>query len=264
MSKDHLRIQYISDIHLEQYKIAFEHNLNPRQFVQPDPSAEILVLAGDIGNPEEPNYKLFLEWCSKSWKTVILVAGNHEFYGSLRERRPVEQRLEAIREVVKDLPNVHFLHREKVEVRPGVFVLGCTLWTDVPEENRYDAMASVNDYRYVGATFDELKAWHHADRDWLKAELAAAAGGKAIVVTHHLPTFTAISRKFRGHPLNVCFATGLDALITEGAPVAWFCGHTHEGGEYTVGKTRILLNPRGYPSEHVSTRDPRKVVDLTL
>lgn len=256
------RVQYISDIHLEHFKIAFEHDLNPKQFLTPDPSADLLVLAGDIGNPDEPIYRLFLSWCSKNWKKTVVVAGNHEFYNQASmPKRSIQDRLDAIRLVVSEFPNVHFLHREKLEVRPGLFVLGCTLWTDIPEEKRYDAMTAMSDYRNISATFDELKAWHKEDVAWLELSLSDLSGS-AIVVTHHLPTFKAIARKFRGHPLNDCFATSLDGLIEVHEPLAWFCGHSHEGGEYLLGKTRVLLNPRGYPFEQVSTRDPRKIVDL--
>jgi predicted phosphodiesterase len=271
MSKP-LRIQYASDLHLEHFKIAFPHDLNPRQLIVPDPAAEVLVLAGDIGNPDEPIYKFFLEWCSKSWKKVIVVAGNHEFYSTPSTRRTITERLDSIRAAVSTFPNVHFLNREKVEVRPGVWILGCTLWSAIPEDSKYDAAASINDYRLIATekeklfTVDNQNAWHREDAAWLKEELAAVAdisgGATAIVVTHHMPTFKTISRKFRGHPLNYCFASNLDSLIEMSKPAVWFCGHTHEGGEYTVGKTRILLNPRGYPFEHVSTRNPQRVVDL--
>jgi hypothetical protein len=29
-------------------------------------------------------------------------------------------------------------------------------------------------------------------------------------------------------------------------PDFWFCGHIHEKVDYTIGKTRVLCNPRGY------------------
>ena len=89
----------MSDIHLEHYTVAFEKDLKPAQFVQPGLGADVLVLAGDIGNPDEPTYRYFLSWCSKSWPAVVVVAGNHEFYTErgVSPKRTMADRLAACR-----------------------------------------------------------------------------------------------------------------------------------------------------------------------
>jgi hypothetical protein len=262
------RIQYVSDIHLEHYQVAFEKDLKPTQFVQPGLGADVLVLAGDIGNPDEPTYRQFLSWCSKGWPRVVVIAGNHEFYNvrGTASKRTIEERLEACRTACAAAgPNVTFLEKEKLEIEPGLWILGCTLWSAIPEESRYDVTASINDYRMIYsapktvASVDFLNAEHKASADWLSSTLEDLEG-QAIVVTHHMPTFKAISRRFKGNPLNSCFASNLDGLVQKAA--AWICGHTHAGGEYLVGSTPVVLNPFGYPGESVPSRSTQKFIEV--
>jgi predicted phosphodiesterase len=76
-----MRIHYISDIHLEFMRP--NHYENFRNRWRPDiKQADVLVLAGDIGNPRQPLYREFLQHCSQNCKKVFLIAGNHEFYGT--------------------------------------------------------------------------------------------------------------------------------------------------------------------------------------
>ena len=67
-----VRIQYASDIHLEIRPSKFRRILTP--------VGDILILAGDIGHPFRRTYAQFLDWCSRNFKHVILVPGNHEYY----------------------------------------------------------------------------------------------------------------------------------------------------------------------------------------
>lgn len=65
---------------------------------------ETLVLLGDIGALNSKIYIDFIDYCSKTWKNVVLVYENHEFYNTSKDL-PME-------EVIKiDYPkNVHVLN----------------------------------------------------------------------------------------------------------------------------------------------------------
>lgn len=65
------RIQLASDIHLEQ---------NPGMTMASvlTPSADILVLAGDIGCPAQPSYRQFLSDCAANFSHTILIAGKQD------------------------------------------------------------------------------------------------------------------------------------------------------------------------------------------
>ena len=76
-----MKIQILSDLHIEHFRSLddfnscyhkeFGTNLCEKVY------GEILVLAGDIGNPFKDGMKDFLKYCSKNYKHVMIVAGNH-------------------------------------------------------------------------------------------------------------------------------------------------------------------------------------------
>jgi hypothetical protein len=249
-----MRIQYMSDLHLE-------FGCGPPRM---SPVAPILVLAGDIGNPCQAVYRDFLSDCARSWEHVVVVAGNHEFYNKHAADRwvsdTVADRLAVCRAAAAAAgPNVHFLERDRVIIGDLAF-LGCTLWSDVTGAEAL-VERGMSDYHVICAEGPpwrklhaaDVKAWHVRDRAWLTAELAACheEGRGAVVVTHHLPTYDLIAARYQGHPLNAGFASALDDLICE--PVrAWICGHSHVGSivfKGPTGRIPCALNPRGYPLE---------------
>lgn len=251
------RIQYVSDLHLE-------FGSEPPRL---SPVAPILVLAGDIGNPFQESYRDFLADCARSWKHVVVVAGNHEFYNKYTSDRwrykgaeTVADRLAACQAVARVAGrNVHFLDRGRVDI-DGLAFLGCTLWSNISgaEELIERGMSDCSVICAEGppwrrVTAADIQMWHLRDRAWLVGELAACSeeGRGAVVVSHHMPTMDLIASRFQGHPLNVGFASALDDLICE--PVrAWICGHSHVGSvvfKGADGRIPCVLNPRGYPQE---------------
>jgi hypothetical protein len=59
-------------------------------------------------------------------------------------------------------------------------------------------------------------------------------------------------------PANYLFACSEhvfgDLLDSDAAPAIWVCGHTHHPVDVTVGRTRIVCNPRGYMRVRASAR----------
>jgi hypothetical protein len=222
------------------------------------PVAPVLVLAGDIGQPQQRSYHDLLYHCSRNWTDVIVVAGNHELYGGVADKR-----LAACRSVASEFGNVHFLERDRV-VCKGVTFLGCTLWThNAPQDG-------LNDYRKI--RLDDGKAplratdtngWHARDKEWLRLALANVEG-PAVVVTHHLPSFRLIAQEFEGHPANNGFASDCDALIAP--PVsAWIAGHTHRAMRVRFENgVEVCVNPRGYPDEIGSGYSRGVIVEVPL
>lgn len=72
-----MRVQYASDLHLE-----FGENSRWLKEHPLIPSADILVLAGDIGYLGDDNYISHPFWnrVSEDFNQVIVVPGNHELY----------------------------------------------------------------------------------------------------------------------------------------------------------------------------------------
>jgi hypothetical protein len=54
---------------------------------------------------------------------------------------------------------------------------------------------------------------------------------------------------FQGSPFNPFFVSNCEALIYDKKPSIWIHGHMHNDFDYTLGETRIICHPKGYPFE---------------
>jgi predicted phosphodiesterase len=251
-----MRIRVLSDLHLE-----FQ------RWTPPPAPADVVVLAGDIHAGAEG-----IRWGRDHFPDteIVYVPGNHEYYGAVMTEVQAQLRREARRF------GVHLLDANAVEIA-GVRFLGATLWTNFELDGRGDAeiaramalaQTAMSDYSVIRAKHgapispDETCALHHLQVDWLAGALATPYAEPTVVVTHHLPHPDSIHAKYRGDPLNACFASDLSTLVR--APVAlWIHGHTHESMDYRVNGTRVVCNPRGYlPDEPNPGFKPAWVVEL--
>ena len=257
-----MKLQYISDIHLEFHDKQNKGAISPEIFIKP--TAPYLALVGDIGIPELKSYQTFLQWCSEHWKHVFLVAGNHEYYNvRCPVKTDIATKKEQIRILCEGLPNVSFLDCSSVYLAEfNIRVLGCTLWSDVPDCIREKALLYMNDARqilshkdvpFTPTTMSEL---HAKEKQWLNQEIhqCELTNEKCIVLTHYLPSFSLIHDKYQGHSLNYCFASDCEDLFRPPV-IGWIAGHTHTGMKKIIHGIPCVLNPFGYPGEEVETRD---------
>lgn len=262
-------IQYISDIHLEFHDKHNKGALQPDMFVKP--VAPYLVLAGDIGIPDLEAYKTFVSWCSQNWKQVFLIAGNHEYYNI---RCPVKTDMASkrglIQQICQQFPNVHFLDCSSVYLPElNLRIVGCTLWSDIPDSLHEKVITYMNDSRQILQEKDmpftpwAISEQHSKEKLWLNQEIdkCRIANERCLVVTHYLPSFQLIHEKYKGHFLNACFASDCDDLFRTPV-VGWICGHTHTGIKTAIRGIPCCINPHGYPSEVVETRDRTAVITV--
>jgi predicted phosphohydrolase len=146
----------------------------------------------------------------------------------------MEEHFSKLAHVVHEFPNIYLLNRATYELLPGLHIVGCTLWSHIFKMYEPTASKRSNDIRRIRRgggllKLDDMNEMHMTDLEWLEKTLAdvAARGEKAIVMTHHMPTYALIDEKYdREAETNCLFATQLDRLICEPV-VAWFCGHSH-------------------------------------
>jgi len=264
-----MRIQYVSDIHLEFHD---KHNtgaLQPNLFV--NPCAPYLVLAGDIGVPDLKAYRVFLQWCSEHWNSVFLVAGNHEFYNiRCSPKTTMDDKKQMIHDICNDLPNVHFLDCTSVYLpEENLRILGCTFWTEISDDIADKAALHMNETRQVlEREGTPLYPWriseiHRHEKQWLDNEIQTCETNleKCLVITHHLPSYSLIHEKYAGSPLNSCFASHSEPLFRSPV-VGWICGHTHTGMKLNIQGIPCVINPIGYPGEIVETKDRNAVLSI--
>jgi predicted phosphodiesterase len=257
LSSPAMRILIYSDLHLE-FPAALEHFSVP-----PDLEFDTVILAGDIHAHSHG-----IDWAAATFagKPVIYVAGNHEFYGAHIYGLVLEMRKAA------EQCGVHFLEQDAV-VLNGVRFLGTTLWTDfalmgagLASVAMHTAARCMPDFRVIriGASHgqavkaDKFETWNAGilqpadtvllfkrSREWLAGKLAEPFNGTTVVVTHHLPSARSVAQRFEQDPVSAAFASNLDHLVQQAD--LWVHGHTHDSFDYTINKSRVVCNPRGYP-----------------
>ena len=115
-----MRLQYISDLHLDQRpKTTYDEILKPTV-------APVLVLLGDVCSLKSSHLRPFFEWCSERWTTVIWIPGNLEVWGSGLSDPAEAARLMKI--LVSSYINVQVLYCEAMGSDDGIVLLGCPLW----------------------------------------------------------------------------------------------------------------------------------------
>ena len=234
-----MKIAHYSDTHCE-----FPHNWT----IPANLDADVVALAGDITTFERVDR---LSLMLQHWDgPVVYAVGNHEYYGGA----PMSEGMKAFRiEMAKALPNVHILDNESVVI-DGIAFFGGTMWTDLTEiSDRHKRIIELGlaDFSRVHdddgkllttKTFVKL---HSIFRTGLIAWLKETSGPK-VIVTHHAPV-TDPSTRFWNSPLNPAFCcTDMAEVICDYEPDFWIYGHTHEIGDWAIGKTRLVSNPLGY------------------
>jgi predicted phosphodiesterase len=259
-----MKFQFISDVHLEVDPVSRLTELLK-------PCAPYLVLAGDIcAYSMKDRLRSFLEFCAANWKRVFFVAGNHEYHNKSSH----ELRFIAKQDAARGRPtpmaevdawlnaecgrfnNIHYLQKNVFYLpEESTFVLGCTLWSEIPVDQYEVARNGMADYRRIWTSSEArlepaaVTAMFYDHANWLATELGRLDPlAKVLVITHHLPTHAMIEPKYIGHTLTNCFASHvLERLPRQ--PAAWVCGHSHARTSRVVGRTLCLLNARGYPDE---------------
>jgi 3',5'-cyclic AMP phosphodiesterase CpdA len=243
-----MRLWVFSDLHL-----AFADVATPLEI----PQADVCIVAGDIHvkGPERSIVWLAEHVCPSM--PVVFVAGNHEYY-----RAGYTESLARGREAAAGIENFHFLENDEVKIGDVVFA-GATLWTDFELMGHRPFVVSyceltMNDYyeialarkpRRVRLRVPHTVKFHRESRRFIENFLDRHDGSPTVVVTHHAPSRYSIAPRFENDISSAAFASDLAALIIERGPALWVHGHVHDLFDYTLGKTRVLCNPRGYPGE---------------
>ncbi len=260
-----MKIALYSDIHLE------------RQSFTPGPlaqNADLIVLAGDIGQGTEG-----LPWARKAFenKPIIMVLGNHEFFGG----KDFDLFVEEARTKAHEL-GIHLLECAEASIG-GVRFLGATLWTDFelfsPDSVEFgllkkDARESIKDYSLgeirtgallkpqkepSGSLTPELTIQRYWEtRAWLEKALVVGDPAKTVVATHHCPSLRSIPPQFQSgeaSKFSPVYASDLSDL--GGRCALWIHGHVHESADYDMKGTRVVCNPMGYCSKELGPQNPR-------
>lgn len=142
---------FTSDIHVDFYKSKINPKKLPEYFMEGIPKTETLIVAGDLANNNEDSIKL-LKILLESWKTVILVDGNHDWYGDIK--KTIENgRWARLKRHFQNEERLIFLGSEKgiLESSDGFKIAGSNMWYDIESPDvLVSAMTYMNDGRMIG------------------------------------------------------------------------------------------------------------------
>ena len=276
-----LTVQIVSDIHPE-----YTSNQTPDilQFV--DPTADVLILAGDCGNLHKPSQleNLLITACA-AFKYVLYVPGNHEYYrvhsntgipmsiletrlenivNSINSRlvdpvteQPVQQRLWVLQKSAVRIENVLF----------G----GCTLWSEptfegelpnyivrITTDKDSDRTSLITKQEYIEMHRDhvqyirELKEYYNSD----------PTTTQLVVITHHPPCRDMFDPSELTDEYASLYYTDLPRDILEGVDY-WVSGHIHKTFSIQTPEGCCLVsNQLGKPKRN--NRDYRRSFTISL
>lgn len=247
-----MRIQILSDLHIE---------FGPFEF--PSVDADLVILAGDTHTKLNG-----LRWAKAAITDtpVLYILGNHEYYGAKLPRLVEKLKDEA------EGSNVQVLENDFVEI-DGFRFFGATLWTDLelqgdPYLGSIEAL-EMNDYKKIrlSSTYRKLRPIdtrsHHLNTlKSLKVFSASGDPDRSVVITHHAPSARSLPERRRSKPISCAYASQLDEVVKDLDPLIWIHGHIHHTQDFTIGRTRIIANPRAYIDEPNPNFDPTFTVDL--
>lgn len=240
---------------------------------------DFVLRAGDIHSPGSRP----IEWAGRldsfGGKPVVLVPGNHKFYGCVMDIELGNMRRAAVDS------NVNVLARDTIIV-DGLRIVGCTLWTDFQlaikqaggsrsanvDTALKEASECLNDFRQIEVqssvkgqgrqrqlnrllSAEDTLAMHWIDRDWLCRMLAEPFRGPTVVVTHHAPSKGSVAARYAMDWLTPAFVSDLSPEFFE-VPALWVHGHTHTAFDCREGACRVVSNPRGYTVRRGSFENP--------
>ena len=246
--KKGLRIQFVSDLHLE-----FNEN---RQWLENNPlevTGDILLIAGDTAYLDVPesgrdtySQYAFWDWASEHYKQVIVCLGNHDFYGYYDLATMPDGYCKPIRH------NIHAYYNKVVSLG-DVDIIVSTLWSFIEPFDAYQTEKGVSDfYRilYNGhrLTADDFNAEHERCFDFIRKAVKESTAKTKIVLTHHVPTQQCTAKEFQGSAINGAFTVELGNYIVDSNINYWIYGHSHRNIDAVIGKTKILSNQLGYIS----------------
>jgi hypothetical protein len=218
------------------------------------PRCETLIIAGDLCPHTHSKFEKFIkERILPKWKNTIIIPGNHEFWGAYAD----DDFFESEKKVwTKGDHTCTYMNNDTVEI-DGVTFIGSTLWSYVGGDKHFAVQNGMGDYFYINDnTVDKNNERFLANCEFL-TNAVKDLDKRAVVITHHVPSFNLINERYKGHSLNEAFAADMDTFIMMyGHKIShWIHGHSHDEIDEMINGIRFIRNPMGYPQERTCDMD---------
>jgi hypothetical protein len=229
-----VRIQLVSDIIAGKYDIV--------------PIADVLCVAGNLGGPAFPEYVDLLKTLSHSFKYVILVPGNHEYF----ETAPATMQDvdKYIRSLCRSFDNVYYLPNGENIVINDVNFIGATLWPYIHKSmyndsqllciNRYFETLSINDYKPWNIETNNMVHCKQLCKLTNAMRYGNVYNLKNIVVSHYPPLTEVVNTNLIKNP--EMFASNLRKLLSYHCLDAWLYGCSYKNMSTYINGVFVASN----------------------
>lgn len=232
-------IAELSDIHLECYRDV-NAAIKFLEYIRPTETADVLLLTGDIWSLHNDICLIYLDEFRKWAVEIVYVPGNHEWYG-VSPTTDGKDMLQALNDEGLRVLGPGYYDSFTYE---GMRFVGSTCWYPDRPLIRQKLM-NWSDKSSIRGFIPWWEKFQLEERQHLWNNMQEGD----IIISHMLPTWDCISAQYEGDSYNCLYVADLMDLIVEKKPKLWFHGHSHDALDITIGDTRILRNPIGYPSE---------------
>jgi predicted phosphohydrolase len=249
-----ITFQIVSDLHIE-----YKKDDVPDPLTLITPSADILILAGDIGSLYKyEQLKTFLVNLCKYFKIVLYIPGNHEYYITHNYcPQNMDSLLNRLNQLENSIENLYVLNRSSVQIE-DICIVGCTLWSEpyVPLPKFIVRVHGMNTSMY--------RQLHREDLKYIKRMIkyCQKKNKKLLVVTHHCPTYSVITTTKKKNDKYVSlYASNLDYLLNSNMVNTWVSGHIHINFDLiTDGGTHLVGNQKGKPKDRIKDYNKNFVI----
>ncbi len=232
-----IKIKLISDLHVD------VQNDGGRSLINsiPKNDHDITVVAGDLCQADDTEFYFeAVALLADRFKQVILVSGNHEYWGG--QAQAIDM---AIDETANSFSNVVRLKPGFPEKFNGVNFHGGTLWYG-PDTIKV-SHGGFPDFLRIGNFTPWVFKQHQAFIDMFENNMVQPGD---VVISHHMPSYACVQPQWNGYATNRFFANNMDKYIIKYQPAAWLFGHTHDYIDMKIDNTRAICNPFGYLGEY--------------
>jgi len=251
-----MNIQIVSDLHIE-----YKNDLVPDPLDFITPSADILILAGDIGSLYKLNQlSTFLKKLCSHFQLVLYTLGNHEFYYFNESNlKTMNELLDDLMVIKEKIPNLYILNRSSLLIN-GICFSGATLWSKA-ECNIPKYIVKINEM-----TTKLYLDMHEEDLAYINSMIryCKKKNYKHVIITHHCPSYRVLDRTYKNNNrFASLYATNLDHLLRKNNVDTWISGHNHCNFDYiTDGGTRVVSNQLGKPIDNITDFSKEFIITL--
>jgi hypothetical protein len=225
-SYSHLKIQYISDLHVDCKK-----NI-PNIMAK----SEYLCICGDIGTPTHVHYDQLLFDVSNKFKKIFVVPGNHEFdLSPLYDESAIIKYKPILVDLCNQYKNVYLLDNSIHQLTGSTIIAGSVLWS---------ALDNVIKKYPMNIKYKKHIEEFNKNVDWINNILDTQQN--VLMMTHFVPSIKLIEKYYLSGGSNRTdwFASNLESLIKPPI-VAWICGHTHSVLDVNINDIYCGVNALG-------------------